>query len=184
MSALIPAQAGAQLISLVIYVAIARWYVAPWLAGRARAEALIALLWLHVFRYVALQIFSAQQQGFPISTGGALEIVVGDVGGAIIAFAAIVLLRRRALAGVMLCWLLVAETVTDTVLNIRGGIEENLMGAATGVVWMVLVSYVPAVVVSVGLLAWQLIARRHEALSEDARPHQIRVSAPVLQEQM
>ena len=97
---------------------------------------------------------------------GALEIVVGDVGGAVIAFAAIVLLRRRAFAGVIFCWLLVAETTTDTFLNIRGGVEEHLMGAATGVTWMILVFFVPAIIVSVGLLAWQLVSRRQEALAE------------------
>jgi hypothetical protein len=183
MNHLVLAQAGAQLITLLIFIAVARWYVAPWLARRERAEALIALLWVHAFRYVALQIFSAQREGFPISMGGALEIVIGDVGGAIMAFAAIVLLRQTAFAGVMLCWLLVAETVTDTFLNIRGGIEENLMGAATGVVWMILVFFVPAVVVSIGLLVWQLISRRHEALAENAPPNELPVPGARLQEQ-
>jgi hypothetical protein len=164
---LVPAQAGAQLISLAVYIMIAFWYVALWLARRERAEALIALLWLHVFRYVALQIFSAQQEDFPISMDGAMEIVIGDVAGAIIALAAIVLLRLKANAGVMLAWLLVIETATDTVLNIHGGIEEHLMGAASGVVWMILVFYVPAIVVSVGLLIWQLVTRRHEAIAAD-----------------
>jgi hypothetical protein len=167
MNILVPAQAGAQLVSLLIFVAIARWYVAPWLSARDRAEALIALLWLHVFRYVALQVFAARHEGFPASMDVALEIVIGDVGGAALAFAAIVLLRQRAFAGIVLSWILVIETITDTVLNIRGGIEEHLMGAATGVVWMILVFFVPAVVVSIGLIAWQLAARRHEALSAD-----------------
>ena len=164
MNHLVPAQAGAQLITLAIYIMVAIWYVAPWLAGKKRANALIALLWLHVFRYVALQIFAAQREGFPISMTGALEIVIGDVGGAVLAFTAILLLRRKASAGVSICWVLVTTTVIDTVLNIRGGIEEHLMGAATGVTWMILVFFVPAVVVSLGLLAWQLYTRRHEAL--------------------
>jgi hypothetical protein len=50
MSYLVPAQAGAQLISLFVFGAIARWYVVPWLQRRERADALIALLWVHVFR--------------------------------------------------------------------------------------------------------------------------------------
>lgn len=169
MNHLVPAQAGAQLVTLFVFIAIARWYVAPWLAARGRAESLIALLWIHVFRYVALQIFAAQHEGFPISMGGALEIVIGDVGGAVIAFAAILLLRRRASAGVALCWLLIAETATDTFLNIRGGVEEHLMGAATGVTWMILVFFVPAIIASLGLMAWQLVSRRHEALAEGVR---------------
>jgi hypothetical protein len=169
MSYLLPAQAGAQLVALLIYITIARWYVAPWLAARTRAQALITLLWLHVFRFVALQIFAAQREGFPISTDGALEIVIGDVAGAIIAFAAILLLRRRSGAGVVLSWLLLIETASDTVLNIHGGVEEHLMGAATGVVWMILVFYVPAIIVTLGLLAWQLVTRRHEALTDGLR---------------
>jgi hypothetical protein len=168
MNHLVPAQAGAQLVTLLVFIVIARWYVAPWLAARGRAEALIALLWIHVFRYVALQIFAAQREGFPISMDGALEIVIGDVGGAVIAFAAIVLLRQRISAGIVLCWLLIAETATDTFLNIRGGVEEHLMGAATGVTWMILVFFVPAIIVSLGLMAWQLVSRRHQALAEDA----------------
>jgi hypothetical protein len=182
MNNLVPAQAGAQFITLFIFITLARWYVAPWLAKRERADALIALLWVHVFRYVGLQIFVAQRDGFPISTHGAMEIVIGDVGGAIIAFVAIVLLRQRAFAGVVLCWVLVIETATDTFLNIRGGIEEHLMGAASGVTWMILVFFVPAVIVGVGLLVWQLVSRRHEAIGEASRNELVQASVR-LQEQ-
>ena len=169
MNNLVPAQAGAQIVTLALFITLARWHVMPWLAARSRTEALTALLWISVFRYVALQIFVAQRDGFPISVGGAVEIVIGDVAGAAIAFAAIVLLRQKAFAGVVLCWLLVAETAIDTFLNIRGGVEEHLMGAAGGVTWIILVFFVPAVVVSIGLLAWQLVTRRHEPLVEGLR---------------
>jgi hypothetical protein len=164
MNYLTPAQASAQFMSLIVMAAVARWHIIPWLDRRARADALIALLWVHVFRYVALQIFSAQHDGFPISDGGAMEIVVGDVAGAVIAFIAITLLRRRARLGILLAWLLAAETAYDTVANIHGGVQEHLMGAASGVTWMILTFFVPAVVVSGVLIAWQLYARRGEAL--------------------
>ena len=167
MTYLIPAQAGAQLISLVVYAAIARWYVAPWLKLRTRADALVPLLWVHVFRYVALNVFSAQQTGFPISDGGAMEIVVGDVAGAVMAFAAIALLRRRFSLAIPLAWVLVLETIYDTVTNIAGGVREHLMGAASGVTWLVLVFFVPAVIVSLVLVIWQLYARRGEALNPE-----------------
>jgi hypothetical protein len=168
MNYLMPAQASAQLLSLIVFGAMARWYLVPWLAGRVRAEALIALLWVHVFRYVALQVFSAQGAGFPISDGGAAEIVVGDVAGAALAFVTIALLRNRVRLGIPLAWLLVAETAYDTVSNIQGGVREHLMGAASGVTWMILVFFVPMVVISGVLLAWQLYARRGEALDAAA----------------
>jgi len=103
---LTPAQASAQFMSLIVLATIARWYIIPWLNSHARADALIALLWVHVFRYVALQVFSAQAEGFPISNGGAMEIVIGDVAGAVIAFTAIALLRRRSRLAIPLAWLL------------------------------------------------------------------------------
>jgi hypothetical protein len=162
---LVPAQAGAQFISLFVYAMIAKWYIAPWLKARGRADALIALLWVHVFRYVALQAVSAQRDGFPISDTGVMEIVVGDLGGAILAFATIVLLRYRAGIAIPLTWLLVLETIYDSVSNIRGGVREHLMGAAGGVTWLVLVFFVPMIIVSLALLVWQLYARRSEALN-------------------
>ena len=158
------AQASAQLLSLIVFGAIARWYAMPWLNGLARADALVALLWVHVFRYVALQVFSAQTSGFPISDAGAIEIVIGDVAGAVLAFVSISLLRERARLAIPLAWLLVAETAYDTISNIHSGVSEHLMGAASGVTWFVLVFFVPMVVVSTVLLAWQLYSRRSEPL--------------------
>lgn len=172
MSYLTPAQASAQFITLFVLVAAARWYIVPWLNSRPRADALIALLWVHVFRYVALQVFSAQEDGFPISDTGALEIVIGDVAGAAMAFVAIVLLRRGLRIAIPLVWLLAAETAYDTVTNIQGGVREHLMGSASGVTWMILVFFVPMVVVSCVLLVGQLYARRGESLGavEDINP--------------
>jgi hypothetical protein len=165
MSLLLPAQALAQLMSVIVYAAVARWYVAPWLKSRTRADALIALLWVHVFRYVALQVFSAQRDGFPISDGGAMDIVIGDLAGAVLAFITIALLRHRVRFAIPLAWLLSAATVYDTVVNIRGGVHEHLLGAASGVTWMVLTFFVPMVVVSTVLLVWQLASRRSEPLA-------------------
>lgn len=165
MNFLQPAQAGAQLLSLIVFGTIAIWYVAPWLRTLGRAEALVPLLWIHVFRYSALQAFSAKRDGFPISDGGLMEIVVGDVGGMVIALAALFALRYRSRLAIPLAWVLVVETIVDTFLNIRGGIHENLMGAAGGVTWFILGFYVPLLIVSVTLIIWQLFARRGEAMN-------------------
>jgi hypothetical protein len=179
MSYLWPAQALAQLASLVIYAAVARWYVVPWLNARSRADALSALLWVQVFRYVALQVFSAQHGGFPVSDAHAMKIAVGDVAGAVMAFAAIALLRRKSPMAISLVWLLAAETAYDIVANIQGGVREQLMGAASGVTWMILAFFVPAVVVSCVLIVWQLVTRRNEGLDRLQQPLGAAGVAPV-----
>jgi hypothetical protein len=56
-----------QLISILTYGLIAWWYVAPWLNKLQRSQALTALLWVHVFRYVVLYLYVAQREGYPIS---------------------------------------------------------------------------------------------------------------------
>jgi hypothetical protein len=100
------------------------------------------------------------------------------VAGSVIALATLFALRRRARIAIPLAWLLVAETTYDTVGNIRGGMQEHLLGAAGGVTWMILAFYVPLVVVSLALLAWQLVARRGEALApERPRPELLREPA-------
>ena len=76
MSYLTPAQAAAQFISLLVFIAAGRWYVIPWLNTRPRADALIALLWVHVFRYVALQVFSAQRTGTVPPEPGRMPLAV------------------------------------------------------------------------------------------------------------
>jgi hypothetical protein len=68
------AAAFALILRFAISVLIATWNLAPWLAKRPRAEALTWLLWTQVFRYVALQIFSAQHFGFSNAGRDAREI--------------------------------------------------------------------------------------------------------------
>jgi hypothetical protein len=159
------AAALAQMSSLVVFVTIARWYAVPWLRSQERADALIPLLWIHAFRYVALQVYSAQQAGFPISNSGSDQIVLGDLAGMILSMIAMVALRQRARWSIPLVWLLVAETATDTVANLINGIHEHLFGAANGVTWMVVTVYVPLLMVSLGLTVWQLYSRQNEPLA-------------------
>ncbi|HSR56871.1 MAG TPA: hypothetical protein VLL57_01710, partial [Candidatus Binataceae bacterium] len=80
----------------------------------------------------------------------------------------IVALHRQWRAAMPLVWLLVVTTVIDTIANISGGIHENLFGAATGVTWMVVSFYVPFLMVSLGLIVWQVYARRGERVEATA----------------
>jgi len=109
-------------------------------------------------------VYSAQQAGFPISDIARDRIVYGDMAGMLLALVAIGALRRRARWSIPLVWLLIAETLIDTVTNVADGIREQLFGAANNVTWMVVTFYVPALMVSVGLTIWQLYTRRGEAL--------------------
>src|SRR5260370_1283020 len=92
---LMSAAAFASVLSFLIVVIMAVLYVAPWLATRQRAAALIPLLWIHAFRYVALQIHSAQQFGFAVSDTARDQIADGDVIATILAVISILALHYR-----------------------------------------------------------------------------------------
>jgi len=162
---LMGAAALGSLLSFAIFALMAVWYVAPWLATQQRAEALTPLLWVHAFRHIALQIFSAQKFGFAVSDGARDQIAAGDVIGMTLAVIAIVALRYRARIAPVLIWVFVAETLFDLVSSTVAGVREQLFATASGVTWLILTFYVPLLWVSLGLIVWQLYARRQEPLA-------------------
>ena len=165
------AAAIANVLNFVIFIMIAVWYVAPWLAARPRARALAPLLWVQAFRHVALQIFSAQKFGFAVSDSARDQIVTGDVIGMLLAVAAIVALRYcwRRLA-TFLIWLLAAETALDLVYTAALGVREQLYASASNLTWLIVSFYVPLLWVSLGLIVWQMYSRRDEQLLPTSKP--------------
>jgi hypothetical protein len=155
-----------QLISIAIYSLIALWYVVPSLRKLGRAEALTAVLWVHVFRYLVLYIFTARREGYAIPDPATLELVVGDLTGAIIGLGAIILLRLRARLGLALSWLLVIETICDLFGAIYYRRAEPPRPEAIGPWWFIYAFFGPLILVSTVLLVWQLIARRNELLTD------------------
>jgi hypothetical protein len=165
----------AQLASLIVFTVASFWYVAPFLKRPERTQALTVLLWIHVFRYVALFTISAQHEGYPISDAALQEIVVGDLTGAAIALVSILLLRARSALGLLLTWALCLETILDFAVGIHRKIIEPSTAEVQGVLWAVLAFFVPAVIVSVPLLLWQLYSRRGEPVGlSDSNVHSTR----------
>ena len=154
----------AVMLSFVAFIAAATWHVAPWLVRQGRADALIALLWVHAFRHVALQILSAQKAGFAVSDPLRDQILYGDLAGMILALLAIAALRSRLGVAIPLVWLFAVATALDLVNGSIGGMREGALSSAVGVTWLILTFYVPILYTSLGLVIWQLVRRRQESL--------------------
>lgn len=146
--------------SFVLFITAAVWYAAPWMTRQPLAIALSLPLWVHAFRYVALQVFSAQAFGLRMSDSLANEIVWGDVAGAALAFAALWLLRRGSRAAIPVVWLFVVETIVDLVNATVMGIRERAAETAYATTWLILDIYVPLLWVTLGLVVWRLISQR------------------------
>lgn len=153
-------------ISFVLFILFAVWYAAPWMNRRPLAVALSAPLWIHAFRHVALQVFSAQRFGFRIPDNLASQLAWGDVAGAVLAVAALWLLRRRSRAALIVVWLFVLETVVDFINASVISIRERTSETAHALTWLILNLYVPLLVVSLALLVWQLVSRHGEDLDD------------------
>jgi hypothetical protein len=159
------AAALATILNFGIFSLVAIWYVAPWLRTQPRATALSALVWVQVFRDIALQIFSAQKFGFLVSTPTRDLIAYGDIAGALLAILCLFALRYRPHMAGALVWVLVLETLADLLYGTVAGLQEQIFEKAFGVTWMILTFYVPILWVGLGLMVWQLLARRSERLS-------------------
>ena len=162
---LMSAGALASVLSFIMFAIMAVLYVAPWLATRQRPEALTVLLWIHAFRHVALQIYSAQQFGLAVSDAARDQIAIGDVIAAILAVISIVALDYRVRMASVLIWVFVAEATLDLVNSTIAGVREQLFATASGLTWLILTFYVALLWVSLGLIVWQLYSRRHEPLA-------------------
>jgi hypothetical protein len=156
----------ATVISFAVAISAVVLVVGPWMNRQPLAVALSVALWIQVFRYVALQIFSALQFGFVVSASLANEIAWGDVAGALLALLALWLVRYRSAVARLVIWLLVIESVLDLGNATIGGIRERALETAHAVTWLNLTFYAPTLWVGVGVLVWQLVARRHEALTQ------------------
>ena len=144
-------------ISLVAFITLAVWYAGPWMRRQPLAVALSMPLWVHAFRYVALQIFSAQHFGFRISDAAASEIAWGDVLGAALALVALWLLRSGSRAAVLVVWVFVVESALDLLNATVMGIREHALESAFAVTWLILNMYAPLLWVTLALVVWRLV---------------------------
>jgi hypothetical protein len=176
----------AQVVSFAAFITAAVWYAVPWMRRRPLELAVPALLWVHVFRAIAMQVFSARNAGFAISIAFARQIAWGDVIGAVLALACLWLLRHRSRWALPLLWVFVAETVIDLLNDTVQGVHEMAFATASAVSWILLNMYSPLLWVTAVLIAWRL-ARGTDAIPTEApievsrgarRPHRVPAIRP------
>jgi hypothetical protein len=94
------------------------------------------------------------------SRRGARDLIVyGDLIGMGLALATLYALRYRWRLAIPLAWVFVVATVLDLSNAAVMGIREDLFDKAADVSWQILTFYVPALWVSVILVAWRLWTR-------------------------
>jgi hypothetical protein len=82
-----------------------------------------------------------------------------------LALATLYALRYQWRIAIPLAWVFVVATVLDLGNAAVMGIREGLFDKATDVSWLILTFYVPALWISVVLVAWALWTRRGEPIA-------------------
>jgi hypothetical protein len=135
-------------VSLLIYVLIAAWYVAPRLAGLPKELALVPLLWVHAFRIVGGTILAPGAVDAAVPQDFRTMIGYGDMITAFLAILAIVALRVRFQGALALVWLFLIVGTADTVNAIVQSVRDSVFNYPLGVNWVIVTAYVPALIIS------------------------------------
>ncbi len=149
------------LLSLIVYALIAKWYVAPWLAGKPVEQALVPLIFPHAFRHMGLLFLVPGVVAEPLPPEFADPAAYGDLASGLLAILALVALRGGWGATLPLVWLFnVVGTVDLFYAVLRGlsvGASEN-MGAA----WYIPTFIVPALLVTHFMVFARLLRAKSE----------------------
>jgi hypothetical protein len=144
-------------LSLLAYVLIAFWYVAPKLKRLSHEQALIALLWIHAFRIVGGTILAPGAVASDVPMGFRLMVGIGDLVTALLAILAIAGLRVRFRGAIVVVWICISVGLLDTMNAVFQSVRDNVFDYALGVNWVVVTLFVPALVVSSILIFIQLL---------------------------
>jgi hypothetical protein len=141
---------------LVAYTLIAWWYGVPRLSRLAREAALVPLLWIHAFRMVGGAILAPGAVDAAVPLDFRTMIGYGDMATAVLALLALVALRRRLPAAIPLVWLFLTVGTLDTVNAIIQSMRYSVFTHGLGLNWVIVTTYVPALLVSSVLIFIQL----------------------------
>jgi len=161
-------------LSLVVYLLIGFWYVAPRLSRLPVEIAVVPLLWVHAFRIVGGTILAPGSVDAGVPMDFRVMIGYGDMATAFLALLTLVALRARFSGAIALVWLVIIVGTLDTVNAIIQSVRYDVFSYALGLNWTIVTMYVPALLVSSLLILIQLLGlnRASKEAPETATPSQ------------
>jgi hypothetical protein len=146
--------------SLVVYGLIAKWYVGPWVAGKPLREALVPLIFPHVFRHVGMSFLVPGVVAEPLPRTFAVPAAYGDLLAAVLAVVSLVALRGGWRFAVPIVWLFNVVGTLDLVNAVYQGVRLDI-GARMGATWYIPTLAVPMLLVT-HFMVFRLLLRREE----------------------
>ncbi len=143
--------------SVVVFSLVTVWYVWPALTKLTRNSALIALLFVHVPRYVGMTLLVTGMVDPKLPGAFLSAAAYGDLLEAALAIACILALRSNWRFAVPLVWVTNIWGFTDLLNGVRGVLQLNVPSFNLGTFWYVYTFYAPLVLVSHLAIFWILI---------------------------
>jgi hypothetical protein len=148
------------LTSVVVFGIVAVWYVWPYLTKLSRNSALIALLFVHVPRYVGMILLVAGMVDPTLPREFLSGAAYGDLLEAALALVSIFALRSNWRFAVPLVWVTNTWGFLDLLNGVRGVLQLNVPSFNLATSWYIYTFYAPLVIVSHVMIFWILIKSR------------------------
>jgi hypothetical protein len=145
------------LLSCVVCVIVAAWYVWPYLTKLSRNSALIPLLFVHVPRYVGMTLLVPGMIDPKLPREFLSSGAYGDLSEAALALASIFALRSNWRFAVSLVWVANTWGFADLLNGVRGVLQLNVPSFNLSTIWYIYTFYAPLVIVSHLMIFWILI---------------------------
>jgi hypothetical protein len=131
-------------LSIIAFGLLARWYAAPWLAGKSLETALMILIAPHAFRHIGMSFLvpALNHPGMPLDF--ATSAAYGDLLSGILALVALIALRGRWILAIPLVWLFSIIGIIDLSNALRQDDAILYMGAT----WFIPTFLVPLLLVT------------------------------------
>ncbi len=138
-----------QLVASVVVVSlVTAWYVWPYLTRLPRNSALIALLFVHVFRYVGMTELVAGMIDPKLPGEFVSSAAYGDLLEAALALVSILALRGNWRFAIPVVWVANTWGFLDLLNGVRGVLQLNVPSYKLATLWYVYTFYAPLVLVS------------------------------------
>ncbi len=134
--------------SVCVFGLVGGWYVWPFLATIARSSALVALLFVHVPRYVGMTLLVTGMVDPKLPEGFRWNAAYGDLLEAALALASIFALRGAWRYALPLVWVTNIWGFADLLNGVRGVVQLNVPSYGLATFWYVYTFYAPLVLVS------------------------------------
>src|SRR5664279_4635959 len=136
------------LTSCFVCVIVVAWYVWPALTKLPRNSALIALLFVHVFRYVGMTELVTGMSDPKLPGEFVSSAAYGDLLEAALALLSIFALRNNWRFAIPLVWVANTWGFVDLLNGVRGVLQLNVPSFNLSTLWYIYTFYAPVVLVS------------------------------------